>query len=240
MFKNKTNEFEQPIGFEVDDWQPCKSPPAAPMTGQYCRIEPFDPNLHNQKLFEAMTHSGSELNWTYLPYGPFDKFEDFDFWTRNTCQESDPMFHTVIDLNSGDPVGIASYLRIVPAQGVIEVGHIHFSPLLQRTPLATEAMFLMMCRVFDELGYRRYEWKCDSLNKPSCRAAERFGFQYEGLFRQALMYKNRNRDTSWFATIDQDWPAIKLAFEQWLDKENFDFDGNQKKRLADFMIDANS
>ncbi|MFT5503814.1 MAG: RimJ/RimL family protein N-acetyltransferase [Gammaproteobacteria bacterium] len=240
MPATKTNEFDQPIGFAMEDWQPCKLPPATPVTGQYCRIEPFDPDLHNKKLFEAMTHTGSEINWTYLPYGPFDNFDDFDTWTRESCQEQDPMFHTVIDLKSGDPVGIASYLRIVPEQGVIEVGHIHFSPLLQRTALATEAMFLMMRRVFDELGYRRYEWKCDELNKPSCRAAERFGFQFEGIFRQALMYKNRNRDTAWFAIIDQDWPAIKQAFEQWLNVDNFDSDGKQKMRLADLMAKANN
>ncbi|MCP3687758.1 MAG: GNAT family N-acetyltransferase, partial [Gammaproteobacteria bacterium] len=173
--------------------------------------------------------------WTYLPYGPFDSFEAFDSWSRADCQGDDPLFHAVIDLSTGRAVGLASYLRITPAAGVIEVGHIHFSPLLQRTRLATECMYLMMKRVFDELGYRRYEWKCDALNAPSCRAALRLGFVYEGIFRQATMYKNRNRDTAWYAVIDKDWPRIKNAFKQWLDDGNFDRQGRQKQSLSEFM-----
>jgi RimJ/RimL family protein N-acetyltransferase len=132
-------------------------------------------------------------------------------------------------------VGVASYLRINPQDGVIEVGHIHFSPLLQRTTLATEAMYLMMKRVFDELGYRRYEWKCDSLNEPSRKAALRLGYTFEGIFRQATMYKGRNRDTAWYAIIDKDWPVIRSAYESWLDPGNFDARGNQVSSLSDLM-----
>ena len=144
------------------------------------------------------------------------------------------MFHAIIDRETGKAVGVASFMRMDPANGVIEVGHIHYAPVMRRTPAGTEAMFLMMRRAFDELGYRRYEWKCDSLNAPSRRAAERYGFTFEGIFRQAVIYKKRNRDTAWFAIIDRDWPAIKRAFEQWLDPANFDASGRQKRQLADF------
>ena len=144
------------------------------------------------------------------------------------------MFFTIIERATSRALGLASFLRIEPKVGVIEVGHINFAPVLQRTPHGTEAMFLMMCRVFDELGYRRYEWKCDALNAPSYRAAERLGFVYEGTFRQATMYKGRNRDTSWYAIIDKDWPALKEAYEAWLNPDNFDADGEQRKKLSAF------
>jgi len=141
----------------------------------------------------------------------------------------------VIDAATGRPLGLASYLRIEPAVGVIEVGHIHYAPALQRSVAATEAMALMMCRVFDELGYRRYEWKCDALNAPSRRAAERLGFRFEGVFRQATITKGRNRDTAWYAIIDRDWPDIRTAFERWLDPANFDGDGRQRRRLGELI-----
>jgi RimJ/RimL family protein N-acetyltransferase len=140
------------------------------------------------------------------------------------------MFHAVLDSND-TPVGMASFLRIDPAAGAIEVGHIHFSPLLQRSPQSTETMFLMMRRVFDELGYRRYEWKCDALNAPSCRAAERLGFTFEGIFRQATHYKGRNRDTAWYSILDSEWPRIRSAFEDWLSPDNFDQTGQQRQPL---------
>ena len=229
------NQLGQPIGFPIDNWRSCPWPPRSVIEGQACRVEAYDPDQHNQSLFKAFVQDDSYHNWTYLPYGPFDTFNDFDAWARQTCQNDDPLFHSIIDLKTEQAVGLASYLRITPAVGVIEVGHIHFSPLLQRTTLATEAMFLMMKRVFDELGYRRYEWKCDALNAPSCAAAKRLGFTFEGIFRQATLYKNRNRDTAWFAIVDQDWPAIKTAFEQWLDTNNFDNKGRQKQSLGDFM-----
>lgn len=233
--KNETNELGQPIGFPVKNWQARSWPPRSNNEGAGCRLEPYDPDKHNQDLYEAFTKDSSHANWTYMPYGPFNDFESFDTWSRSACQRDDPLFHSIIDLSTGKVVGMASYLRITPEVGVIEVGHIHFSPLLQRTTLATEAMFLMMKRVFDELGYRRYEWKCDALNAPSCKAAKRLGFSYEGIFRQATMYKNRNRDTAWYAMIDEDWPRIKNAFEHWLDSSNYDDQGNQRKSLGDFM-----
>jgi RimJ/RimL family protein N-acetyltransferase len=154
-------------------------------------------------------------------------------WIETDCRGDDPLYHAIIDLRTGTAVGVASYLRINPGVGVIEVGHINYAPPLQRTPAASEAMFLMMSRVFDELGYRRYEWKCDGLNGGSRRAAERLGFGFEGVFRQATIYKGRNRDTAWYAITDQDWPAIKAAFQAWLDPANFDETGQQRRSLRD-------
>ncbi len=229
------NKLDLPIGLPMKNWQSRERPPRSVIQGCSCRVEPYNSEQHNRDLFDAFVRDTDHVNWTYMPYGPFDDFEAFDIWARATCEGDDPLFHSVIDLNTGKAVGLASYLRIAPAVGVVEVGHIHFSPLLQRTTLSTEAMFLMMKRVFDEHGYRRYEWKCDALNAPSCGAATRLGFVFEGIFRQATMYKNRNRDTAWYAIIDKDWPRIKKAFEQWLDVENFDQQGNQKHSLNEFM-----
>ncbi|WP_439817909.1 GNAT family N-acetyltransferase [Zavarzinia sp. CC-PAN008] len=202
------------------------------MTGRFCTLEPLDPARHAADLFAANARDGEGRNWTYLPYGPFADLGDYRAWMERTCLGDDPLFHAIIDHATDKAVGVASYLRIEPAVGVIEVGHINYSPLLQRTPAATEAMVLMMARVFDELGYRRYEWKCDALNAPSRRAAARLGFRYEGLFRQATLYKGRNRDTAWFSIIDSEWPAIRAAFQAWLDAANFDADGRQRTALA--------
>ena len=151
---------------------------------------------------------------------------------RATCLGNDPLFHAVIDRKTGRAVGVASYLRIDAAPGVIEVGHINYAPALQRSAAATEAMFQMMQRVFDELSYRRYEWKCDALNAPSRAAALRFGFQFEGIFRQATIYKSRNRDTAWYAIIDRDWPSLKARYDRWLDPMNFDATGKQRRKLS--------
>ena len=170
--------------------------------------------------------------WTYLSSDSFERLEDYRAWLTPMAQSQDPLFHTIVDRGTGMPAGIAAYLRIDPPMGVIEVGHIAFSPLLQRTPAATEAMYLLMRRAFDELGYRRYEWKCDSLNAPSRAAADRLGFRYEGIFRQALVYKGRNRDTAWYSIVDKEWPARKAAFEAWLDPSNFAADGRQIRPLA--------
>lgn len=233
--KNLINDLGQPIGFPVDDWKASAIPSDSHILGRLCRLEPLDSDCRAKELYAAFSKDSDDHNWTYLPYGPFDNFESFNSWLRDVNRGEDPFFHAVIDLKTEDAVGLASYLRINPAGGVIEVGHIHFSPLLQRTTLATEAMFLMMSRVFDVLGYRRYEWKCDALNEPSRKAASRLGFSFEGIFRQATMYKGRNRDTAWYAIIDKDWPKIRLAYDSWLDLGNFDAAGNQKKSLSDFM-----
>jgi RimJ/RimL family protein N-acetyltransferase len=230
-----TNDLGQPIGFDIPDWSARSRPPRSIILGKSCRIEPLDADKHSNNLYQAFGSDTDHHNWTYLPYGPFESFEVFDKWLRGMQVSDDPMFHTVIDVKTEQAMGVASYMRIDPTPGVIEVGHIHFSPLLQQTTLSTEAMFLMMRRVFNELGYRRYEWKCDSLNGPSCRAAKRLGFVFEGTFRQATIYKGRNRDTSWFAILDKDWPSIRQAYESWFDPENFDTDGKQVQSLSYFM-----
>ncbi|HEU5318638.1 MAG TPA: GNAT family protein, partial [Chloroflexota bacterium] len=171
--------------------------------------------------------------WTYLSVGPFDDVPTYRAWLESVAPGEDPLFHTIVDLKTGNPVGLAAYLRIDPPNGVIEVGHLQFSPLLQKTPVATEATYLMMRRALEELGYRRYEWKCDSLNAPSRAAAQRYGFTFEGIFRQAIVYRARNRDTAWFSILDHEWPTLKRAFERWLDPANFDRQGRQRARLAD-------
>lgn len=202
------------------------------MTGRLCRVERLGPARHADDLFDANNRDKNRHNWTYLPYGPFESPGDYRAWMEAECTSEDPMFHAVIDVGTRRAVGVASYLRINPGSGSIEIGHINFSPLLQRTPAATEAMYLMMRYAF-ELGYRRYEWKCDRLNEKSCAAARRLGFTYEGTFRQATVYKGRNRDTAWFSILDKEWPPMKDAFERWLAPDNFGGQGRQKKKLAD-------
>jgi predicted permease/RimJ/RimL family protein N-acetyltransferase len=229
---NRTNELGQPIGFDVPGWTARPRPPRDVVDGWYVRLEPVSVEAHAADLFEAFSADREGRNWTYLPYGPFASVDETAAWMRQTCLGDDPLFHAIIDKTSGKAVGVASYLRIEPATGVIEVGHINYAPALQRTRGATEAMYLMMARVFDELGYRRYEWKCDALNAPSRAAAERLGFTYEGLFRQATLYKGRNRDTAWYSIIDTEWPTLKAGFEAWLDPANFDEAGQQKRSLA--------
>ncbi|WP_322096946.1 GNAT family protein [Pelagibius sp.] len=207
-------------------------PPRSALEGRFCRVEPLDPEAHADDLFTAYTADPAGRSWTYLPYGPFATLAELKAWMQATCLDDDPLFHAVIDRASGRALGVASYLRIAPAIGSIEVGHIHYAPALQATPAATEVMFLMMARVFDELGYRRYEWKCNALNAASRRAAERLGFTFEGVFRQATVVKGRNRDTAWYSLLDKEWPDAKAAFETWLAPDNFDAEGRQVKSLA--------
>lgn len=225
------NNLGQPIGAPVENWTPRPRPPKTAMEGRYCRVEPLSVDAHAADLFRAFRTDPEDRIWTYLPYGPFDDEGAFRQWLTDNCMGDDPLFHAIIDTQTGTAVGVASYLRIDPDFGVIEVGHINYSPLLQRTPAATEAMFLLMRRVFSELGYRRYEWKCDNLNAGSKKAAARLGFHYDGLFEQATLYKNRNRDTAWFSILDKNWPSLEEAFTAWLDAGNFDADGRQKHPL---------
>jgi RimJ/RimL family protein N-acetyltransferase len=208
------------------------------MEGGLCRLEPLKASRHAEALYEAHALDAEGRNWTYLPYGPFASREDLSAWVRSVETGEDPLFFGIIDLASERAVGWASYLRVDPAMGSIEVGHVAYSPALQRTAAGTEAMYLMMRRAFDELGYRRYEWKCDSLNAPSWNAAERLGFRYEGIFRQAWVRYGRNRDNAWFSIIDGEWPAIRSALEGWLGPSNFDTTGGQLRRLGEFMADA--
>ncbi len=226
-----------PVGDALPDWTPARLPPHVAMEGRFVRLEPLDPALHAEALFRANEADATGDGWTYLPYGPFENPEAYRRWTEDVAPLADPDFYTVIP-QGGRPAGLVSYLRIQPPIGSIEVGHIRYAPILQRTRAGTEAMYLMMRRAFDELGYRRYEWKCDALNAASRRAAERLGFQYEGTFRQATIYKDRNRDTSWYAVIDGDWPAIRAAFESWLSPTNFDDSGAQRRSLQDCRREA--
>ena len=229
----RTNALGQPIGLDVPGWTARPAPPRTPSAGRFCRLEPLGV-AHAAALHEANTRDREERNWTYLPYGPFKSVDDYRAWVEKVARADDPLFFTIVDAG-GRAVGLASFMRIDPANGVIEIGHLNFSPLMQRTPIATEAIFLMLKRAFDELGYRRCEWKCDSLNLPSRAAAERFGFTYEGLFRQAVIYKGRNRDTAWYSIIDAEWTALRRAYESWLAPENFDARGQQRRKLADFQ-----
>ncbi len=225
------NEHGQPIGQPLPNWMPPPPPPRQPIDGRFCRLEPLDPEVHADALFAANALNANDRSWTYLAYGPFPTVEAYRNWMSKNCQGNDSLFFAIIERSSARPAGVASYLRIAPEAGSIEVGHIHFSPLLKRTRAATEAMYLMMRRVF-ELGYRRYEWKCDALNAASRAAAQRLGFSFEGIFRQATVYKGRNRDTAWYAALDVEWPTLRQAFENWLAEDNFDEYGKQRISLA--------
>ncbi len=225
------NALGQPVGAPLPDWKARPRPPRTPMEGRFCRVEPLDPDRHGADLYAANALDKDGRNFTYLSGGPFATRDAYFEWLNGFCRGDDPLFHAIVDHASGKAVGVASFMRIDPGNGVIEVGHINYSPLLQRKPAATEAMYLMMKRAF-ELGYRRYEWKCDSLNAPSRAAAQRLGLSYEGLFRQALVYKGRTRDTAWYSIIDGEWPALRAAFERWLDPANFDAQGNQRVSLS--------
>jgi len=211
------------------NWTPPRWPDADVLEGRYARLELLDADRHGAELHAA--NRQSDAIWDFLPYGPFAEASDYVAWARGACAGRDPRFHAICDLDTGRWGGVASYLRIKPEAGSIEVGHINLSPGLQKTRAATEAMFLLMRWAF-EAGYRRYEWKCDARNLGSRRAAQRLGLSYEGVFRQATVVKGRNRDTAWFAAIDGEWPALRAAFEAWLEPSNFDDAGRQKVSLA--------
>jgi len=227
----QVNEFGQLVGDPVPGWSTRPWPQRMVMSGRFCRLEPLDVERHGEELFRANSLDEGGRNWTYLPYGPFLSVDDYVAWLTQSAATTDPLYYAIVDLVSGQAVGVCSYLRIDPHHGSIEVGHLHFSPLLQGKPAATEAMYLMMQHAFDS-GYRRYEWKCHSLNEPSRRAAQRLGLSFEGIFRQAGVFKGRNRDTAWYAAIDAEWPALQQAFQTWLDPANFDSEGRQKVSLS--------
>jgi RimJ/RimL family protein N-acetyltransferase len=226
------NHLGQTVGDPVPGWSSRPPPPRTPVRGRFCTVEPLDAERHTADLFAANAEDREGRIWTYYPYGPFAELGEYRRWVDGACADPQRLFHAICDNATGKAVGVAAYLNLQTAVGSVEVGSLVFSPRLQRKPAATEAMYLMMRRVFDELGYRRYEWKCDSLNAPSRAAAGRYGFQYEGLFRQATITRGRNRDTTWFSILDSEWPAIRAAFEAWLDPANFDAAGRQKRTLA--------
>jgi len=231
------NELGQPIGPPLPNWVPPTVPPREVMVGRYTRLEPLDASIHAEVLFREFARDPSGRSWTYLSAGPFPNAAAYREWIALRTAGDDPIFFAILDRSTREPLGIASYLRITPASGSIEVGHLHFSPRIKGTSIATEAMVLMMAKAF-ALGYRRYEWKCDSLNAASRAAALRLGFTFEGVFRQATVYKGRTRDSAWFSVIDSEWPKLKVAFDAWLAPENFVENGLQRSRLSDLTADA--
>ncbi|WP_435953665.1 GNAT family N-acetyltransferase [Dryocola sp. BD626] len=226
-----TNEFLQPIGDALPDWQPRAYPDRVTLQGRYCRLEPLNPANHTKSLWKAWSKAQDGRDWTYTFAGPFANEQQYADYIVTAAASNDPLHFTVIDQRSGHALGTLSLMRIDPANGTIEVGSVTFSPELKNTVQGTEAHFLLMKYAFDALGYRRYEWKCDSLNGPSRRAALRLGFRFEGLFRQVVVYKGRNRDTAWFSITSVEWPLVKSAFEAWLADDNIR-GGKQVQSLA--------
>jgi RimJ/RimL family protein N-acetyltransferase len=228
------NEFGQPVGAGLEAWTPPSAPEPLTITGSRVELVPMA-LPHAARLFEVFASEPDSL-WTYMGIGPFATADELEAALGHMIELADWLPFTI--MKDDRPVGFLSYLRIDPKGGVIEIGSIVFSSILQRTPAATEAIYLLLLHAFD-LGYRRVEWKCDDLNEPSRRAATRLGFTYEGTFQQATHYKGRNRDTAWYSIIDRDWPPIRLAFESWLDRGNFEPDGNQRRSLSALMANRN-
>lgn len=231
MNQSTLNPLGQPVGRALDGWSAPRLPPRRSLAGRHCRVEPLDPARHADDLYEATAADVEGRIWTYLNYGPFASRADLRSWAEAAAASEDPLFFAIVGKADGRATGVASYLRVNPAVGSIEVGNICYPPRLQRTTAATEAMVLMMRNAL-ELGYRRYEWKCDRLNAPSIAAAERLGFTFEGVFRQATIFRGRNRDTAWFAIIDRDWEQLRSCYQRWLDPANFDADGVQRESLS--------
>jgi RimJ/RimL family protein N-acetyltransferase len=231
------NSMGQPVGRALAGWTTRPSPTSLVLAGDYCRLERLEPR-HAEELFAADQGDVSGESWTYLPYGPFADLAAYREWVLTVCGGPDPRFYAIIDTDPSTArtadvgvVGVVSYLRIQPEAGSIEVGHVHYSPNLQRRRAATEAQYLLMSHALEDLGYRRYEWKCDDLNAPSRAAAERLGFTYEGTFRQASVIKGRNRDTAWYSVIDTEWPSVRDRLKAWLARDNFDSQGLQVTSL---------
>jgi RimJ/RimL family protein N-acetyltransferase len=230
-----TNEYDQPIGDDLAGWSPPEPVEPTPLAGRHLRLEPLQRTRHAIPLFHAYRSSDASL-WTYMPWGPFvDAAELGQLCDRLTALPDWVPYAVVVD---GEPVGMCCYLRMDAPGGVIEIGGIAWAPALQRTTASTEAIVLLITHAFDS-GYRRVEWKCDDLNAASRAAAERFGFTYEGTFRKATHYKGRNRDTAWFAIVDDDWPRLQARFATWMDPANFDEDGRQRRRLSEILVGRN-
>ena len=219
---------------DLRNWTPRPRPERKVLDGRYVRLEPLSAAAHGDGLYEAATIANADERFRWLGETTPESRAAFQPWLDKVEASEDPLYFTAIDKASGKVAGRQTFLRIDPANGVIEIGHIHWGPLMQRKPAATEAHYLFMRYIFDELGYRRWEWKCNNRNEPSKRAAERFGFKHEGVFRQHMVIKGESRDTAWFSIIDKEWAPLRQAYEGWLSPDNFDSDGNQKRRLEDF------
>jgi len=222
---------------DLKNWQPRPRPERKPLEGRYVRLEPLEAARHGDELYavSSVPDAAERFRWLF-DYPPEDRAA-FQPWLDKAEASQDPLFFVVIDKASGRVAGRQTLMRIDAANGVIEIGNIYWGPLIARKPTATEAQFLFMQYVFDGLGYRRYEWKCNNLNEPSKRAAQRFGFSFEGVFRQHLVVKGENRDTAWYSVIDKEWPPLRRAYLQWLDPANFDAEGRQKRRLEEIRAD---
>jgi RimJ/RimL family protein N-acetyltransferase len=227
--------IELPLGEEIG-WAAVERPPRTPVRGSRVLLRPVDAATDAVPLW-TVSHppAGDAAIWTYLPDGPYESPDHLGQMLAWAASSEDPMYFTLVSLAAERPLGLASYQRITPEFGVVEIGHVWFGVPLQRTTAATEAIYLLARRVFDDLGYRRVEWKCNALNAASRRAAERFGFSFEGVFRNHQVVKGRNRDTAWYAMTDDEWPAIRSGFQAWLAPENFDSEGRQKRSLGDLM-----
>jgi len=233
LINSVPNANGDPIGIDVDPAPKPVLPDAGRvLSGSLCRLEALSAEAHAVDLFESFSLDLSDSLWTYLPQGPFQSVDEFSTWVQRVQGQQDPVFYAIIDEQTNSAVGVSSHLRIDQRASSIELGWLTFSPLMQRKPIATEAMYLMMKNAFD-LGYRRLEWKCNALNAPSIKAAERLGLSFEGVFRQATIVKGHSRDTAWFSILDTEWPQVRSAIETWLAADNFDEAGNQKLRLSD-------
>ncbi|KLN54025.1 GNAT family N-acetyltransferase [Variovorax paradoxus] len=233
---DRHNEYGQSIGPLLPGWTARPLPPRRAIEGRHCTLEPLDAARHADDLHAAYAQAPDGRDWTYLGVERPADLAGTRAHVERAAQSADPMHFAVVDRHSGRAVGTLALMRIDPANGAIEVGSVNFSPLLKHTPMSTEAQYLLMKLAFDELGYRRYEWKCDNFNEPSKRAAARLGFQFEGTFRQAVVYKGRSRDTAWFSITDGEWPMLRTAFERWLAPENFDAQGKQRMALDRFRL----
>ncbi len=231
-------ETERAIGPEID-WHPARRPGRTALEGRHVRLRALDAGADVEALYaESHPPAGDPGTWTYMSGGPYADVAAYRGALTEAQRSEDPLFFTLVRLPDERPVGIASYLRITPEHGVIEIGHIWFGASLRRSTAATEAIYLLAAHAFDQLGYRRLEWKCDALNQASRRAAERFGFRFEGVFQRHMVVKGRNRDTAWYAITDEEWPAVREAFNAWLHPENFDDSGQQRRRLAELLAAA--
>jgi RimJ/RimL family protein N-acetyltransferase len=229
----RLNSLGQPVGPNLSDYAARSRPQARSLPGQWCSLTPLSVEEHSADLFAAFREDAEGRDWTYLSHGPFRVEDEFKQWLASVSEKSDPLFFSVIDAANRRATGILSLMRIDASSGSIEIGNVHFSRSIQKTRVSTEAVALLSRHVFEDLAYRRLEWKCDSLNEPSRRAALRFGFKFEGLFRQHVVYKHRSRDTAWYSMLDWEWPERRDALLRWLEPSNFDERGNQRLSLAE-------